>query len=70
MTTFERLCKEMEITITTDKNGFYTGHCGALSSIVTSVILSDNDAVFSLDWESQKEIIKNEFYKTYPYLKK
>ena len=48
MTNFEAFATELNVKIETDKNGLYTGICGALASICTEVILSDDKAVFNL----------------------
>ena len=69
MTMFEELTKEMNVKIETDKNGLYVGMCGALASICTDVILSDDETIFNLPWEEQKEIVKEKFYKVFPYKK-
>lgn len=69
MTMFEELTKEMNVKIETDKNGLYVGMCGALASICTDVILSDDETIYNLPWEEQKEIVKEKFYKVFPYKK-
>ena len=69
MTMFEELAKECNISITTDKNGLYTGYAKALSIITNEIILSDDNTIFNLPWEKQKTIIKEKFYKTFPYKK-
>ena len=68
MTMFEELTKEMNVKIETDKNGLYVGMCGALASICTDVILSDDEAIFNLPWEEQKKIVKEKFLKVFPYM--
>lgn len=70
MTDFEVFASKLNVKIETDKNGLYTGMCGALASICTEVILSDDEAVFNLSWDEQKEIIKEKFYKIFPYMSK
>ena len=70
MTDFEVFADELNIKIETDKNGLYTGMCGALASICTEVILSDDETIFNLSWDEQKEIIKEKFYKVFPYMNK
>lgn len=70
MTNFEVFTDELNIKIETDKNGLYTGMCGALASICTEVILSDDETIFNLSWDEQKEIIKEKFYKVFPYMNK
>ena len=69
MTHFEEFAKEMNVKIETDENGLYVGMCGALASICTEVILSDDETIFNLPWEEQKEIVKEKFYKVFPYKK-
>ena len=69
MTNFEKLANELNVKIETDRNGLYTGICGALSAICTDTILSDNETIFNLSWEEQKEIIKEKFYRIFPYKK-
>ena len=68
MTQFEEFAKEMGVKIAVDGNGLYTGMCGALATMVTEVILSDDDEVFNLGWEEQKELVKGKFYKVFPYM--
>ena len=70
MTYFEELAKEMNVNIETDENGLFSGMCGALSSVCTEVILSDNETVFNMPWEEQKGIIKERFYSVFPYMRK
>ena len=70
MTMFEELTKEMNVKIETDKNGLYVGMCGALASICTEVILSDDESIFNMSWEEQKEIVNGKFYNIFPYMKK
>lgn len=67
MTKFEELAKELNVELTTDTMGMYNGLAAALAQITTEVILADDEEVFNMDWESQKEIIKNEFYRVFPY---
>lgn len=69
MTMFEEFAKEMNVEITTGKDGQYTGICRALATMTTEVILSDDEEVYEMDWNDQKEIIKEKFYKTFPYMK-
>ena len=68
MTHFEDFAKEMNVKIETDENGLYTGMCGALASICTDVILSDDKTIFNLPWEEQKAIVKEKFLKVFPYM--
>ena len=70
MTEFEVFANELNVKIETDKNGLYTGMCGALASICTEVILSDDEAIFNLSWDEQKKIIREKFYKVFPYIGK
>lgn len=69
MTYFEEFAKEMNVEIETDENGPYTGMCKALANMCTDVILSDDEKIFNLSWEEQKEIIKENFYNVFPYMK-
>ena len=69
MTMFEEFAKELNVNITTDNNGLYTGMCKALAQMVNEVILSDDEAIRLADWEDQKEIIKKNFFKVFPYMK-
>lgn len=55
MTDFEAFANELNVKIETDKNGLYTGMCGVLASICTEVILSDDETIFNLSWDEQKE---------------
>lgn len=68
MTPFEEFAKELNVEITTDKNGFYTKHCKALALMVNAVILSDDENIRNMEWEDQKEIIKQNFFKAFPYM--
>lgn len=70
MTMFEEFANELGVQITVDEYGLYTGMCRALSHMVNEVILCEEDEIFKLDWEDQKEIIKKKFYKTFPYMEK
>lgn len=67
MTQFEEFAKEMGIEITVGKDGRYTGFASALAVMTNEVILSDDEEIFNLSWEKQKEIIKANFYKVFPY---
>ena len=69
MTMFEEFAKELNVEITTDKNGFYTKQCKALAIMVNEVILSDDEEIRNADWMDQKEIIKQNFFKAFPYMK-
>lgn len=70
MTMFEEFAKELGVAITVDEYGLYTGMIRGLSHMVNEVILSDDEEVRNLEWEEQKEIVKRNFYKTFPYMKK
>lgn len=64
MTEFERLCNELEVPITLDDYGLYSGICRALASICCDVIMNG---------EHKKPIeaeIKDWFYAKFPYMKK
>lgn len=69
MTMFEEFAKELNVEITTGNDGLYTGMAQALATMTTEVILSDDEKVYNADWEEQKEIIKEKFYKTFPYMR-
>lgn len=64
MTEFERLAEELNIPLTTDEYGLYTGHARALANIATDVIMSGTSETNIL------EEIKNRFYSKFPYMKK
>lgn len=68
MTQFEELAKELGVKITIDEKGFYTEYSKALANIVNEIILSDDEKIFNLEWNEQKEIIKRKFYKVFPYM--
>ena len=68
MTKFEALAHEMNVEITTLDNGFYSKKCAALAVITNEIILSDDEAIFNLSWEKQKEMIKAKFYSIFPYM--
>ena len=69
MTNFEKLANELNVKIETNGDGLYTGMCGVLANICTNIILSDDETFFNLSWEKQKEIIKEKFYRIFPYKK-
>ncbi len=69
MTLFEELAQELGVKITTDRNGVYNGMCAALAAITSDVVLSDDERVFNMPWEDQKEVITARFYITFPYMK-
>ena len=69
MSQFEQFAKELNVKITTDKNGFYTGMCKALAEMTTDVILSEDEKIFRMSWEDQKTMIKEKFFKVFPYMK-
>lgn len=68
MTQFEELAMELIGKVEVGNKGLYTGKTEALAQMTTAVILSDDDSVFELPWEDQKEIIKKEFYRVFPYM--
>ncbi len=68
MTYFEELATELNVKIEKDENGLYTGMCKVLAQMVNEIILSDDEKIFSLDWESQKKIIKDKFYSVFAYM--
>lgn len=70
MTRFEELAKELNVKIETDSTGLFKGMCAALYDISLDVTLSDNETIFSMPWEEQKEIVKEQFYSVFPYMKK
>lgn len=70
MTLFEELCKEMGVKVEVGADGLYTGMTAALAIMTNEVILSDDESIFTLNWESQKELIKQNFYKVFPYMDK
>lgn len=70
MSDFEKLAMELNVPIMVDKDGWYKGITEALAKVVTDVILSDDEKIFRMPWEGQKEIIKERFFKTFPYMKK
>ena len=69
MTNFEKLADELNVKIETNRNGLYNGMCEVLASICTDIILSDDETIFNLSWDKQKEIIKENFYRIFPYKK-
>lgn len=70
MTYFEEFAMELLGKVEVGSDGLYTGMTAALALMTNGVILSDDESIFSLDWESQKELIKQNFYKAFPYMKK
>lgn len=68
MTAFEELAIEIIGKVEIGKDGFYTKHTRALATIINDIILSDE--TFNLTWDEQKELIKEKFYKMFPYMKK
>ena len=70
MTQFEELAMELIGKVETGARGFYVGRTEALAQMTTEVIMSDDDAIFELGWEDQKEIIKEKFFRVFPYMKK
>jgi len=70
MSDFEKLAMELNVPIMVDKDGWYKGITEALAKVVTDVLLSDDEILFRMPWEEQKEIIKENFYKLFPYMRK
>lgn len=70
MTYFEEFANELGVKITTDENGFYTEYCKALAMMTNEIILSDNSNVRNMEWNKQKEIIKQKFFAVFPYMKR
>ena len=70
MTEFEKFAQELNVEITHDRIGLYSGLCLVLANITTDIILSDDEAVFQMSWEEQKELIKERFFRAFPYMKK
>ena len=68
MTRFEELMKEIGISPTTSNRGLYTGKAEALGVIANEIILSEDEAIFNLNWDEQKKLIKEKFYRTFPYM--
>ena len=70
MTYFEELAMELNGKIERDAKGFYIKRTKALAQMVNEIILSDDEEIFNLSWEEQKELIKKEFYRVFPYMAK
>ena len=70
MTAFEQLAMSLIGTVETGADGMYTGRTRALAEMVNAVILSDDEKIRRATWDEQREMIKAEFYKVFPYLKK
>lgn len=70
MTQFEQFAQELGVEITYDRIGLYSGMSCALANMTNDIILSDDEAVFNLSWEEQKELIKERFYRTFEYMRK
>lgn len=68
MTQFEDFVNEIGLRIETGKNGMYVGKTKALAIMVNKIILSDEH--YEKTWEEQKELIREEFYKKFPYMMK
>ena len=69
-TYFEEFVLDTIGTIERDSNKMYTGKTLALYQISLEITLSDDENIFNLSWEKQQELIKEKFYKTFPYMKK
>ena len=61
MTPFEEFAKELGVAITTDEDGFYTGHCAVLARMVTEISFMEIDKGLPDDWERTKKKVENEF---------
>lgn len=68
-TAFEQFAQELNVKITMNRNGLYTGMCEALAIMVNDIILSEDKKIYSLSWNDQKELIKENFYKVFPYMR-
>jgi hypothetical protein len=68
MTEFEQFAKDLGVVITIGSDGRYTGLAEALAIMTNDVILSDDDKIFNLSWDQQKDIIKDRFFKTFAYM--
>lgn len=66
MTEFEKFANEIGLNVETDSKGFYTGMTQALYVISVDVVLTDDN--YKLDWTEQKELIRNKFFRLFPYL--
>lgn len=69
MTPFEEFAEELGVKITTDEDGFYTGHCAVLARMVTEISFMEIDKGLPDDWERTKKKVENEFFKFFPYMK-
>ena len=70
LTYFEEFVLDTIGTIERDNNKMYTGKTLALYQISLEITLSDDENIFNLPWEKQQKLIKEKFYKTFPYMKK
>ena len=62
MSKLEELATELEINIDWNKeNGAYTGIAGALASVVAETLLNDNEIIYELSWDKQKDLIIQNF---------
>ncbi len=68
MTMFEEFATEVIGKVETNADGMYTKYTHELAIITNDIILSDDEEIFNLPWEDQKELIKKEFYRMFPYL--
>ena len=64
MTEFERLAEELNVPLTTDEYGLYTGLARALACIATDVIMNGTPETKII------EETKERFYSKFPYMKK
>lgn len=70
MTMFEEFAMEVIGKVEVGENGLYTKYTHELAIITNDIILSDDEKIFNLSWEEQKELIKKEFYRIFPYMAK
>lgn len=68
-TYFEQFAAELNVPITTDEYGFYTGHARALALICAGIIMDDS-GMRELEWEEVCEIAKERFFNKFPYMRK
>ncbi len=69
LTYFEQFALDTIGTIEKDSNNMYTGKTLALYYISLNITLSDDENIFNLSWEKQQKLIKEKFYKAFPYMK-
>lgn len=68
MTAFEELANELNISLTTDEYGLYSGMARALALVCTDVLL--DPVTRDLDWAEQEPVIKEKFFRKFPYMVK